>query len=117
LEIDASRVIDQLFALTEEPDFAAVYRQSYGLEDRFNATRYSHFDQSRARSARCKYTWLYLYICLWNSFALFTEKQQPSRAGAKTKVSETEDLYKFSHFCLTSFVRLASITENNLTYE
>jgi hypothetical protein len=106
LEIDGNRITEQLFAETEEPDFVKIYRQNYGLEDRFNSKLYAYFDQSRCRNAHSKYTWLYFYICLWNSWALLKEKMHPDQAVAQNRNAEYHDIYSFSHFLLDVILQI-----------
>jgi hypothetical protein len=79
MKCEALRRVKQFMPHSETPAFAALYRKNYGLEDRFNAVLYAYFAQNRCKTASCKYTWLYFYICLWNTYALYTEKSTPPR--------------------------------------
>lgn len=99
MKCEANRRVKQFMPHSETPAFATVYRKNYGLEDRFNAILYAYFAQNRCKTAACKYTWLYFYICLWNAYALYTEKSTPAIRAHGNSV-DTLDIGGFSRFLL-----------------
>ena len=98
IEIELHTLIDQIMPATDEPEFATVYRKNYGLEDRFNYMLYRYFAQHRCKTATSKYTWLYFYVCIWNAFAIWTEKQ------SKENIIERNEAVEFYDPSFTRFL-------------
>ena len=91
LKRDAQGLANQLLGPEEMPDFAAIYRSNYGLQDRFNAVLYSHFHQTASKLPGSRYSWMFFYICLFDSFVLRTEFLIPSAAEAQEELKPRKD--------------------------
>lgn len=99
MEVSTNNLIEQIMPDAGEPEFAILYKKNYGLQDRFNAIIYRYFAQHRCKTATSKYTWLYFYVCLWNAFALWTEKQTKDIGGERDESADLIDI-EFTRFLL-----------------
>ncbi len=74
LEHDYKTLFDRLMGSEDEPRFAKLYTSNYGLEDRVNAVLYRFFWQYSSVQPESRFTWIFFYICIINSYCLRCER-------------------------------------------
>jgi hypothetical protein len=95
LERDADTLAEHLLSHEPRPDFADMYTNNYGLEDRVNAVLYRFFDQTGSVTPGSRYTWIFFYICLINTYVLRAERAA-NKEEKDQKNPDDESL--FAHF-------------------
>lgn len=101
LENDSRILKKKLMSTESRPAFAELYTLNYGLEDRVNAILYYYFNQTSSVGPESRYTWLYFYLCLIDSYVLRTEREA-KRDETDEKYPEDQSLWKgFPNFILS----------------
>lgn len=96
------------------PEFAQLYSQSYGWQDRFNALLYSTFKPADATRPEAKLTWMLLYTCVINSCSLWQEHQASLLPTPKARAAFRHRLPPLSTFASNLVIQLASYIEGEL---
>ena len=73
-----------------QPEFATVYTESYGWQDRANGLIYDNFTHTSSSTPEAKLAWTTIFIPLINAYGLWRELKLEKLPNAASKIAASD---------------------------